>query len=89
MEMRKYIVTIDRDGTIKATEYEKPRCHVDEERAMSYDQWDRYLYCLAGYLKMRLNYMPHYGQRDEWKRGYKTALIDFKKKLLLNWADIF
>lgn len=89
MEMRKYIVTINRDGTVKAVEYEEPRGHVYEERAVSYDQWGRYLHCLAGHLKMTLDYMPRRGLPDEWKRGYVSALEDFRARMLSSWRDIF
>lgn len=89
MEMRKYIVTINRDGTVKAVECEEPRGHVYEEREVSYDQLDRYIHCLAGHLKTTLDYMPRRGLSDEWKRGYLSAREDFIARMLSNGKDIF
>lgn len=89
MEMRKYIVTIDCEGTVKAVEYEEPREHCYHERDIEYDQWERFLYCLAGDLLMKTRYRPHCENDASWQRGYRAALNDFKVRLMAAWKDIF
>lgn len=85
MEMRKFIVEIQRGGTVKAVEY----CDEDS-RKMTLEEWNKYLIragcgfvVAAGYGEFSDEYMRGY------MRGYKEALSSFVCFLGKNYSTIF
>lgn len=82
MEMRKFIVEIQKDGTVKAVEY------CDEKlTVMTRQEWNKYLIRAGMGLVVRLSTgEPH---SDEYVRGYKEALSRFIDFLGNNYRTSF